>query len=268
MELSTVQRVLSLLSRAPEIHTVDITGGAPELNPHFKELVVGCRALGKKVLDRCNLSILFEPGQEETAIFLRDHQVQVVASLPCYTKENVEKQRGRGVFGKSIDALLMFNQLGYAQEGSGLELDLVYNPLGAYLPPEQKTLEAKYKSELKEIFGIKFNKLYTITNMPIKRFLWDLEKQGQLESYMQLLLDNFNPDAVGGIMCRDLISISWDGQIYDCDFNQMLKIPHAGKTKSIWDINNFEELKDPIAFANHCYACTAGAGSSCTGTII
>lgn len=269
MEEKTVIRVIELLEKSETVHTLDITGGAPEMNPHFKRLVTAARELGKKVIDRCNLTVLFEPGQEETAYFLKEHGVHLVASLPCYSKKNVEKQRGHGVFDKSVEALRFFNKLGYAQEGSPLRLDLVYNPTGPFLPPSQAKLKQDYKVELKELFGIEFNELFTITNMPIKRFLGDLEKSGKLNEYMELLVNSFNPHAVMGIMCRNLVSVSYNGELFDCDFNQMLELPlGAGKT-DVWKISSFNDFDNkPITFANHCYACTAGAGSSCGGALI
>jgi len=268
MDKRTVDRVIELLENSRSIQTVDITGGAPELNPHFREFVLAARKNGKRVLDRCNLTVLFEPGQEETARFLAQQQVNVIASLPCYSKDNVEKQRGRGVFGQSIEALTFLNDLGYGKHGSGLELDLVYNPLGAYLPPEQKKLERDYREELKKLFGIEFNRLFTITNMPIKRFLNDLQRSGKLDSYMELLANSFNPRTAEGVMCRNLISVAWNGELHDCDFNQMLEIPLGGKKRTLWDISSFDEIADgPIAFSNHCFACTAGAGSSCGGAL-
>ncbi|MBK7963242.1 MAG: arsenosugar biosynthesis radical SAM protein ArsS [Bdellovibrionales bacterium] len=268
MTEATVSRVIDLLKTSKNITTVDLTGGAPELNPHFKNLVITARALGKKVIDRCNLTVLYEPGQEETMHFLKHNQVHIVASLPCYSKENVEKQRGRGVFDKSIEAILSLNALGYGQIGSGFILDLVYNPTGPFLPPAQQKLESDYKKELKELFNIEFNQLYTITNMPIKRFLKDLEKSGRLDSYMELLANSFNPTAAKGIMCRDLVSIAWNGEVFDCDFNQMLELPLSRGKTTVWDLASFDELENEnITFANHCYACTAGAGSSCGGSI-
>ncbi|MGE4233100.1 MAG: arsenosugar biosynthesis radical SAM (seleno)protein ArsS [Bacteriovoracia bacterium] len=265
----TVDRLLMLLAQEPSIHTVDLTGGAPELNPHFRYLVEECRKLGKTVIDRCNLTVLFEAGQTDTAQFLSEQRVQIVASLPCYSKENVDQQRGNGVFEKSISGLKLLNDLGYGKPGTGLELSLVYNPLGAFLPPEQAGLEKDYKEELKQLFGIEFTRLYTITNMPIKRFLRDLERSGKLQEYMELLASSFNIEAALGVMCRSLISIGWDGQIYDCDFNQMLSIPVGWRPQTLWSIQSFDELtREPIALANHCYGCTAGAGSSCAGALI
>ncbi|MDQ2971592.1 MAG: arsenosugar biosynthesis radical SAM protein ArsS [Pseudomonadota bacterium] len=266
MQARTVARILELLADAPGIHTVDLTGGAPEMNPHFRTLAREARALGKTVIDRCNLTVLFLPGQEDTAEFLAANKIKVIASLPCYTKHNVEKQRGRHVFDPSIRALRKLNALGYGREGSGLELDLVYNPLGASLPPPQLQLEAEYKRELAEHFGIVFNHLFTITNMPIKRFLHLLERECRHERYMQTLLDAFNPAAALGVMCRNLLSVSWDGQMYDCDFNQALELPLGGRRRTLWEIDSFAQIeKEAIAFADHCYGCTAGAGSSCGG---
>lgn len=269
MQADVVARILELLADAPDVHTVDLTGGAPELNPHFRELVRGARTLGKKVIDRCNFTVLFRPGQEDTAEFLAAEGVNVVASLPCYSKANVEKQRGLHVFQPSIDALQKLNALGYGRAGSGLELDLVYNPIGAVLPPSQASLEATYRQELAEHFGIVFNHLFTITNMPIKRFLHLLQREGRYDSYMQTLLDAFNPKAALGVMCRNLLSVDWRGQLYDCDFNQALELPLAGRRRSLWDIESLTDIeRGPIAFADHCYGCTAGAGSSCGGSLI
>lgn len=269
MQAPTVERILELLANAPAVHTVDLTGGAPELNPYFRTLVREARALGKTVIDRCNLTVLFRPGQEDTAEFLAEQGVKVVASLPCYSKANVERQRGQHVFDPSLRALHQLNALGYGRADSGLELDLVYNPLGATLPPPQAALEATYRRELAEHFGIVFNRLFTITNMPIKRFLHLLEREGRYERYMQTLRDAFNPQAALGVMCRNLLSVSWDGQLYDCDFNQALELPLANRQRTVWDIATLAEVeREHIAFANHCYGCTAGAGSSCGGSLV
>ncbi|MCG8588990.1 MAG: arsenosugar biosynthesis radical SAM protein ArsS, partial [Proteobacteria bacterium] len=227
------ERILWLLDRNPQIELLDLTGGAPELNPHFRFVVEGARARGRRVIDRCNLTVLFEPGQEDTAEFLADHDVEIVASLPCYTRENVEQQRGRGVFGKSIEGLQWLNRLGYGKTGSHRALDLVYNPLGAFLPPPQPQLEARYRSELRELFGIEFRRLLTITNMPIKRFAHDLAREGREAEYLSLLVNHFNPETLPGLMCRDLVSVGFDGQLYDCDFNQMLELPLGGRARSI-----------------------------------
>ncbi|NCS94415.1 MAG: radical SAM/Cys-rich domain protein [Leptospira sp.] len=269
MESDTVDRIIDLLAKSEAIHTLDLTGGAPELNPHFRRLVIAATNMGKKVIDRCNLTVLYEKGQEDTAEFLKNQKVHIVASLPCYSLKNVEQQRGRGVFQKSIDALIQLNELGYGRENSDLKLDLVYNPLGAHLPPSQSGLSIKYKQELNDLFGIQFNQLLTITNMPIKRFLHDLERSHQYDSYMDLLVNSFNPRAAEGVMCRNLVSISWDGKIYDCDFNQMLELRHEDSPRTIWDISSFDKLSESsIYFDNHCYACTAGSGSSCSGAVL
>ena len=268
MQEATVARILDLLAEAPGVHTVDVTGGAPELNPHFRSLVSGARALGKKVIDRCNLTVLFRPGQQDTAEFLAKQGVNVVASLPCYTQDRVEKQRGLHVFEPSIKALQKLNGLGYGLPDSGLELDLVYNPLGPSLPPPQAQLETDYRRELRLHFGIVFNHLFTITNMPIKRFLHLLDREGRTEQYMQILLDAFNPQAALNVMCRNLLSVGWEGQLYDCDFNQALELPLGGRQRTLWDIRNLAEVeRGPIAFADHCFGCTAGAGSSCGGAL-
>ena len=268
MREETVARILELLANAPKVHTVDLTGGAPELNPHFRALVRGARALGKTVIDRCNLTVLSRPGQEDTAEFLVAEGVKIIASLPCYSKDNVEIQRGLHVFDTSIRVLQQLNALGYGQADSGLELDLVYNPIGAVLPPLQATLETKYRFELAAHFGIVFNHLFTITNMPIRRFLHLLVRDGRYEQYMQTLLDAFNPHAATHVMCRNLLSVDWRGQLYDCDFNQALELPHGGHRRSIWDIESLDDIeRDPIAFGDHCYGCAAGAGSSCGGAL-
>ncbi|OFZ30077.1 MAG: radical SAM protein [Bdellovibrionales bacterium RIFCSPHIGHO2_01_FULL_40_29] len=269
MDSATVDKIIELLAESKTIQTVDLTGGAPELNPHFRRLVTSARELKKTVIDRCNLTVLYEPGQEETAFFLKENNVHIVASLPCYSKKNVEQQRGRGVFDKSIEALKLFNKLGYGKFDSNLKMDLVYNPTGPFLPPAQEKLQHDYKIELKELFDIEFNELFTITNMPIKRFLNDLERSGKWTEYMELLANSFNPTAAKGIMCRNLVSVSWNGDVFDCDFNQMLELPLGAGRKTLWDLTSFDELENkPITFANHCYACTAGAGSSCGGALV
>lgn len=268
MDEKTADRIIELIESS-SISLLDITGGAPEINAHFKRIALAARKKGIEVIDRCNLTILFEEGHEDLGQFLADNQVKVVASLPCYSKDNVDSQRGGGAFDKSIEGIRVLNSLGYAQEGSALELDLVYNPLGAYLPPSQAELEAQYKEELQELFDLQFNRLYTITNVPIKRFRHYLEREEKLDEYMNLLLENFNPHAVEGLMCKELVSISYDGFLYDCDFNQMLELPIGKKKTSIWEIETLAELESlPIATANHCYACTAGAGSSCSGATV
>lgn len=268
MTLETIDHILALLRQSPDIHTVDITGGAPELNPHFKYFVHALKDLERHVIDRCNLTVLFEEGQEDTANFLKEHHVEIIASLPCYLEDNVDEQRGKGVFVKSVDALRLLNKLGYGKEDKNLPLNLVYNPVGTHLPPAQASLEQDYKQHLFDTFGIVFNQLFTITNMPIKRFRHMLARDGQLERYMQLLIDHFNPDACNNVMCRNLISIGYDGHIYDCDFNQMLEIPIQSNQKTLWDIDSFDDITQDITVANHCYGCTAGAGSSCGGALI
>ncbi len=270
MTRRTAERVVELmdLPGAEDLDLVDITGGAPELSPQFRFLAGEARSRGLRVIDRCNLTVLFEPGQEDTAGFLRDHRVEVVASLPCYSSENVTRQRGEGVFAKSIEALQLLNSLGYGQEGTGLVLDLVYNPVGAFLPPDQEELQSDYKERLLADFGILFNRLYTITNMPVKRFLYDLKHSHGLEEYMTLLVNSFNLQAAENVMCRDLVSIGWEGTVYDCDFNQMLEMPVPGPRRSIWDLDSLDEFnRGPIAVADHCFGCTAGAGSSCGGSL-
>ncbi|MCB0366705.1 MAG: arsenosugar biosynthesis radical SAM protein ArsS [Bdellovibrionales bacterium] len=268
MPWSVMAQILVLLENQPEVETVDLTGGAPEMNPNFRQFVVALREMGKEVIDRCNLTILFEPGQEETAQFLASQRVQVVASLPCYSKDNVDRQRGRGVFDKSIEGLRLLNGLGYGQPDSDLLLNLVYNPGGAFLPPSQQKLEVDYKRELKELFGIRFNQLFALANMPIRRFLWDLQRQGKEQEYMNLLLQNFNSEAAKGVMCRDLLSVGWDGQLFDCDFNQMLELPVKGQAKTVFELESLSQIHNQdIVFGNHCYGCTAGAGSSCGGAL-
>lgn len=268
MERRTIERILELLAHEPQITLVDITGGAPELNPHFRDFIAAIRAMGKDVVDRCNLTVLFEKNQEDTAEFLAQQSVQVIASLPCYLGDNVDKQRGQGVFEKSIAALQKLNALGYGKPNTGLVINLVYNPVGTHLPPEQKKLEADYRDYLQKHFGIAFNHLFTITNMPIKRFAHMLEREGKAHDYMQLLIDHFNVQAAEQVMCTGLISIGWDGALYDCDFNQMLDIPLNYKSRTLWDIPSFASMDKGIAFANHCFGCTAGAGSSCTGALL
>jgi radical SAM/Cys-rich protein len=268
MSLRTMDRVLYVLERSPAIHTLDITGGAPELHPHFRHIVTEARALGRHVMDRCNLTVLSETGQEDTANFLATNQVEVVASLPCYSPDNVNKQRGTGVFAASIRGLQSLNALGYGNTDRGPKLNLVYNPLGASLPPEQAGLEEAYTERLQKDFGIQFNNLYTITNMPIARFKADLSRSGKLPVYMDLLREKFNPASVQHVMCRDLVSVSYDGGLYDCDFNQMLELPIGSAQQSIWDVESLDELSDAnIVTADHCLGCTAGAGSSCGGAL-
>ncbi|HXK22037.1 MAG TPA: arsenosugar biosynthesis radical SAM (seleno)protein ArsS [Myxococcota bacterium] len=268
MDARTAARVLELLSGSPDVATLDLTGGAPELAPAFRDLVRGARARGRDVIDRCNLTVLFEPGQEDTAEFLAAYGVKIVASLPCYGPENVDRQRGRGVFERSIEALRMLNALGYGHEGSRLGLDLVYNPQGPSLPPDEKTLEERYREELRQGFGVEFHRLATLTNMPIKRFAHALERDGQHEAYMALLVNHFNAATIPALMCRHLVSVCYDGTLHDCDFNQMLELPLGAGARSIFEIDDLAELEGaPIATAPHCFGCTAGAGSSCGGAL-
>jgi radical SAM/Cys-rich protein len=265
----TIRRILELLHQNTSIQVLDITGGAPELNPHFRLLVQEAHKKQIHILDRCNLTVLFEPGQEDLADFLAHHHVEIVASLPCYLSDNVEKQRGKGVYSKSIQALKLLNTKGYAQPHSPLKLNLVYNPLGATLPPPQAKLEKAYKERLFQDHQILFNHLITITNMPIKRFKEQLQRDSQLDSYLQLLVKHFNPATLDAVMCKNLLSIGWDGQLYDCDFNQMLDIPLGNSLKTLWDIDSFESLSpQEIATDSHCFGCTAGAGSSCSGSLL
>jgi radical SAM/Cys-rich protein len=268
MALETIELILKVLATR-DIRTLDLTGGAPELNPHFRYLVTAARALGVKVIDRCNLTILEEPGQAGLAVFLADNGVAVTASLPCYTAENVDFQRGKGVFEKSIRGLRELNQLGYARPESGLALELVYNPTGPSLPPPQLTLEETYRDELEINYGIKFTKLLTIANMPIARFRHALVRDKELDTYLALLVDAHSDSNLEQVMCRSTVSIDWRGYVYDCDFNQMLGLPlgaRAGSThlSALLD----ESLQDrPIATADHCFGCTAGQGSSCGGAL-
>ncbi len=268
MSRATADRILALLAASPEVRAVDLTGGAPELHEVFRPLVTGARALGLEVLDRCNLTCLFVEGQEDLAAFLRDHQVHVVASLPCYSRENVERQRGKGVYDLSLQGLRTLNALGYGQPGSGLELDLVFNPLGPSLPPPQAALEADYRARLGEDFGLVFNRLLTVTNMPIKRFTELLHRLGKADAYWALLEGSFNPAAVAHVMCRNLVSVGYDGRIYDCDFNQMLDLP-ADQAPDLGSIARFDDLAQArIATGRHCFGCTAGCGSSCGGSLV
>lgn len=269
MPRAVAERVIDLLATNLGIRTLDLTGGAPELNPHFRWMVREARRLDRHVIDRCNLTVLFEQGQEDLGEVLVSHRVHVVASLPCYLQGNVDRQRGGGTFAKSIRALRQLNALGYGEDGSDLQLDLVYNPVGAFLPPPQSSLEARYRDELQVRFGVAFNRLLTITNMPIKRFAGLLERTGQFEAYMSLLVNHFNPATLPGLMCRSLVSVAWDGALYDCDFNQMLDIAiGAPKARTIWDLAGLDSLEGAqVATGTHCFGCTAGAGSSCSGVL-
>ncbi|NIR58623.1 MAG: radical SAM/Cys-rich domain protein [Gammaproteobacteria bacterium] len=266
MDGATAEQVLAYLE-ASGAHTLDITGGAPELNAHFRTLVRGARALGAHVIDRCNLTVLLEPGQEGLADFLAAHGVEVVASLPCYLAENVEAQRGAGVYEASVAALRALNARGYAREGSGLVLNLVYNPQGPMLPPPQDTLAADYERELAERFGIAFDRLLTLANMPIQRFGSTLISRGQFQEYMTLLHGAHRDDNLEHVMCRSLISIDWRGYVYDCDFNQMLGLPLGGARTHLTELMGEDLDGRPIAVADHCYGCTAGQGSGCGGAL-
>ena len=268
MTREVAERVAAVIAANPEIAVVDLTGGAPELNPNFRWLVREARRAGRRVIDRCNLTVLLEPEQEDLADFLAAHDVEVTAGLPCYGAENVERQRGVGVFDRSIAALRRLNALGYGRRGSSRRLDLVCNPVGAFLPPEQAALEGQYRHELGEHFGIEFHRLLTITNMPIKRFADQLERTGDATAYMSLLVNHFNASTVDGLMCRSLVNVGWDGALSDCDFNQMLELPLAVGPRTIFDVESVASLAGgTIATAAHCFGCTAGAGSSCGGAI-
>ena len=268
MSRDTLADCLEVLSRT-DIPVVDITGGAPELNPHFRWFVSEVRRLGRHVIDRCNLTILLTNGHKDLPDFLAAHEVEVIASLPCYLEKNVDAQRGEGVFERSIEGLRRLNALGYGVSGSGRVLNLVYNPLGPSLPPPQEQLEADYRRELAARYGVLFNRLYTITNMPISRFLDDLLQSGRYDAYLDKLLAAFNPAAVAGVMCRTTLSVDWQGHLYDCDFNQMLdRGLLAGLPQHIRDFDAARLGARPIATGRHCYGCTAGAGASCRGSVV
>ena len=267
MSRDTAELCIKALAKT-DIPTVDITGGAPELNPNFRWLVEQAHSLGRHVLDRCNLSVLLLPSQADLGEFLARHRVEVVASLPSYQAGQTDAQRGEGIFEKSIEALRLLNRLGYGQPDSGLSLNLVYNPTGAFLPPKQKAIEAQFRKELLARQGVSFNHLYTITNMPISRFLEFLLESGNYEQYMERLTNAFNPAAAASVMCRHAISVSWDGRLYDCDFNQMLDLPvDRSRPAHIRDFDPVQLAQRQIVTNNHCYGCTAGAGSSCGGAV-
>ena len=301
MDAATAERVLAVVQANPSLVTVDITGGAPELNPRFRDLVRGVRAAGRRVMVRCNLTVLFEPGQDDLPAFYAEHGVHVVASLPCYTEDNVDQQRGGGVFDKSVEAIRRLNAAGYGAaqggdalpadgagaldgddgdprvgpDGAPLRLDLVYNPLGPFLPPPQEALEADYRARLAADHGLRFDRLLALANMPIHRFAEDLERQGKLGDYETLLRERFNPAAVDDLMCRDLLSVDWDGTLADCDFHQMLDLPlGAGAAgdgagpRTVFELDDLSALTDaPVTTADHCLGCTAGQGSSCGGAL-
>jgi radical SAM/Cys-rich protein len=270
MDAGTIDAVLDFIAASPGIRNLDLTGGAPELNPHFLRLVAAARGRGLNVIDRCNLTILEEPGQEDLAAFLTQHRVEIVASMPCYLEENVDRQRGKGTFEVSLRALRRLNALGYGQPGSGLLLNLVYNPQGPSLPPAQVGLQADYQRHLGENYGIVFNALFTLANMPIQRFGSMLISLGQFNSYMSTLRGAHRDDNLEQVMCRSLVSVDWQGYLYDCDFNQQLGLAIADGTAGRLLISHAQaaQLDDaPIRVADHCYGCTAGQGSSCGGAL-
>ncbi|MBV9127259.1 MAG: arsenosugar biosynthesis radical SAM protein ArsS [Verrucomicrobia bacterium] len=270
MTRETVDRILAWLVHT-DIPVVDLTGGAPEMIPDFRYFVERLSAMTPRrhVMDRCNLTILLEPSQDGLAEFLAEHHVEIVASMPCYSPANVDAQRGDGVFDASIKALQLLNHLGYGHD-EALPLNLVYNPLGASMPGPQRDLEEDYKRELLAHFGIVFDKLYTITNVPVSRFASHLRHNGQLQQYLDLLVESFNPQAVGGLMCRDTINVSWTGEVFDCDFNQMLKMQwrDQGRGLHLWELDLAQVEGREILTGDHCFACTAGAGSSCGGALV
>jgi len=267
MTRETAELCIRALARTG-IPTVDITGGAPELNPSFRWLVEQSKALDRHVMDRSNLTILLVPGQADLAEFLARHEVEIIASLPYYRAAQTDAQRGSGVFDKSIAALRKLNELGYGKEDSRLKLNLIYNPVGAFLPPKQESIEKQFKRELERQHGVVFNRLYTITNMPISRFLEFLLASGNYEGYMECLVSAFNPGAAAGVMCRYTLSVGWDGTLYDCDFNQMLDLPVGfGAPRHIRDFDPAALDDRRIVTCNHCYGCTAGSGSSCGGSL-
>lgn len=269
MTRDTMDEVVRFINRSG-VRTLDITGGAPELNPNFRNLVRQARACNVHVMDRCNLTVMEEPEQEDLARFLADQQVEVVASLPCYLEENVDRQRGDSVFKRSIQALQKLNALGYGRDGSGLTLNLVYNPVGAHLPPPQPALERDYKKHLGEKYGVQFNQLYTLANMPIQRFGSTLVSKGQFQDYMTMLRRAYNVQALASVMCRTLVSVDWQGYLYDCDFNQMLGLSLGASAKPrvhIKDLVANDIEGQSITVRDHCYGCTAGQGSSCGGAL-
>lgn len=268
MDAETISLCLDVLQRH-DIGTLDITGGAPEMNPGFRDLVRGAAGFGRRIIDRCNLTILVAPGFDDLPEFLAGHRVDIVASLPCYLESNVDKQRGDGVFQRSLEALRRLNRLGYGIEGSPLRLTLVFNPVGPSLPPPQQKLAADYRRELRTRYGIEFTELYTITNMPISRFLDDLLTAGRFQEYLEKLVAAFNPATVPGLMCRTTLSVDWTGRLFDCDFNQMLDLPVAPSVpQHIREFALAPLSSRPIATARHCFGCTAGAGSSCGGSVV
>jgi radical SAM/Cys-rich protein len=266
MTPEVADRIISWMERfRPE--TVDLTGGAPELCPEFRRLAVAAKATDAHVMVRCNLTVIFEPGQEDLPEFYREHRLELVCSLPCYLEENVDLQRGEGVFADSIRALGRFNELGYGKR-EDLQLTLVYNPVGAALPPDQGDLELAYRLQLKERHGIEFHRLLCLANLPVTRFRTWLERSGQLDSYLQLLFESFNPATVEGLMCRDTINVGFEGDLFDCDFNQMVGMTMAARPRRyLWEIEPDDLAQEPIATAGHCFGCTAGHGSGCGGAL-
>ncbi len=268
MTAETMQQCLDVLRKQEQLNVVDITGGAPEMNPNFRWFVEQVTGLGKQVIVRCNLTILMANRKyADLPDFYKKHRVEVVSSLPFYAQDRTDRQRGDGVFDASIRALQLLNQVGYGKEGSGLKLNLVYNPSGAFLPSGQTALEKSYRDTLRQRFSIEFNDLFVITNMPISRFLDYLLMSGNYESYMEKLIQAYNPAAAANVMCRDTISVGWDGYLYDCDFNQMLELKVNSHSRHIREFNDQALMERKIVVGNHCYGCTAGSGSSCGGTI-
>jgi radical SAM/Cys-rich protein len=268
MTQETMQQCIEVLMENPQLTTIDITGGAPELNPYFRWFVQKIKDLDRHIIVRCNLTIILSNKKfHDLPQFYKDHNIEVVSSLPFYTQNRTDRQRGNGVFDVSIKALTMLNEVGYGKPGTGLILNLVYNPAGSFLPPAQSSLEKEYKEALIQGYGIEFNNLFAITNLPISRFLDYLLQSGNYESYMEKLVNAFNPAAAANVMCRNTISIGWDGYLYDCDFNQMLDLKVNGNSRHITDYNLKELSKRNIIIGQHCYGCTAGAGSSCGGAV-
>lgn len=267
MTRPTIQTALQIAAQYG-LTTLDLTGGAPELNPDFRWLVMAARQQGLHVIDRCNLTVLLVAGQHDTAAFLAAQQVEITASLPCYLEANVDAQRGKGVFQDSLAALRQLNALGYGQEGTGLVLNLAYNPQGPVLPPPQAPLEQAYKQYLHSEFGISFNQLFTLTNMPIQRFGAVLQASGEFDRYLTMLKHAHQPANLAQVMCRNLLSVDWQGFVYDCDFNQLLGLPLGGRRTHLEDLLNRATLTDDIHVADHCYGCTAGQGSSCQGALV
>jgi len=271
MSAETIDAVIAFLDANPSVNTLDLTGGAPELNTHFRRLVTSARERGLRVLDRCNLTILEEPDQQDLAEFLAAHQVEVVASLPCYLEDNVDRQRGKGVFQSSLQGLRKLNALGYGRPDSGLMLDLVYNPQGPDLPPPQCSLETAYRKHLQEHYGVVFNHLLTLANMPIQRFGSTLISKGEFDRYMQLLREAHRDENLEQVMCLSLVSVDWQGYLYDCDFNQQLGLPIGHNSQPrlhLRDLAARQLAGRPIRVADHCYGCTAGQGSSCGGALV